>query len=327
MNGRVSDPVIARFLSADPIIQDPYHSQAFNRYSYVWNNPLNATDPTGFVQCTGSRIDRDGCIDDFGNIAAIDTERLARKGIAVVEVGQAEGNVVLAFVRSDAQNNSAQADRVSSPHSEPESASLQGHYEDDPLAANAAQKEVVAALVAAGIVDRTYRGKNAADRAARDWGLVAAPIGARYHLELSAGMYQSDGGVRIGQTFASPHICTKTSKCDTGIDFNDFPTLRGGHAYALVHTHPYENRPLVSNVPISYQIGRNGVGLPTISFKGWDSYVRDDIRIALQPTAHTVYAMDASLRLWKFDYDEWKSKISAMKPGTYDLRNEQIEIK
>jgi len=37
--------------------------------------------------------------------------------------------------------------------------------------------------------------------------------------------------------------------------------------------------------------------------------------------------MDASLRLWKFDYDEWKSKISAMKPGTYDLRNEQIEIK
>jgi RHS repeat-associated protein len=47
MNGRVYDPAIARFVSADPIIQDPYHSQAFNRYSYVWNNPLNATDPTG----------------------------------------------------------------------------------------------------------------------------------------------------------------------------------------------------------------------------------------------------------------------------------------
>ena len=34
-------------MSADPIIQDPYHSQSFNRYSYVWNNPLNATDPPG----------------------------------------------------------------------------------------------------------------------------------------------------------------------------------------------------------------------------------------------------------------------------------------
>lgn len=60
MNGRVYDPVLGRFMSADPIIQDPYHSQSFNRYTYVWNNPLNATDPTGFmcdpVMKTGSRI-------------------------------------------------------------------------------------------------------------------------------------------------------------------------------------------------------------------------------------------------------------------------------
>jgi RHS repeat-associated protein len=62
MNGRVYDPVIARFLSADPIVQDPYHSQSFNRYSYIWNNPLNGTDPTGLVaDCvveTGSRVCR-----------------------------------------------------------------------------------------------------------------------------------------------------------------------------------------------------------------------------------------------------------------------------
>jgi RHS repeat-associated protein len=51
LNGRVYDPVIGRFMSADPIVQDPYHSQSFNRYAYVWNNPLNGTDPTGFV-CT-----------------------------------------------------------------------------------------------------------------------------------------------------------------------------------------------------------------------------------------------------------------------------------
>ncbi len=49
LNGRVYDPVMGRFLSADPIVQDPYHSQSFNRYAYVWNNPLNATDPTGFA--------------------------------------------------------------------------------------------------------------------------------------------------------------------------------------------------------------------------------------------------------------------------------------
>ncbi len=47
MNGRVYDPVVGRFVSPDPWIQDPENSQSFNRYSYVWNNPLRYTDPTG----------------------------------------------------------------------------------------------------------------------------------------------------------------------------------------------------------------------------------------------------------------------------------------
>ena len=49
MNGRIYDARIARFLQADPIIQEPYMTQSLNRYSYVWNNPLNATDPSGYV--------------------------------------------------------------------------------------------------------------------------------------------------------------------------------------------------------------------------------------------------------------------------------------
>ena len=48
MNGRVQDPKLGRFISADPIVQAPDHSQSLNRYSYVWNNPLTMTDPTGF---------------------------------------------------------------------------------------------------------------------------------------------------------------------------------------------------------------------------------------------------------------------------------------
>jgi RHS repeat-associated protein len=49
MNGRVYDPVIGRFISADPVIQSPFESQNFNRYTYVMNNPLKYTDPSGFV--------------------------------------------------------------------------------------------------------------------------------------------------------------------------------------------------------------------------------------------------------------------------------------
>jgi len=48
MNGRVYDPTIGRFLSADPHIQAPYDTQSYNRYTYVKNNPLKYTDPSGF---------------------------------------------------------------------------------------------------------------------------------------------------------------------------------------------------------------------------------------------------------------------------------------
>lgn len=48
MNGRIYDARIARFVQADPHIDGVDGSQGYNRYSYVHNNPLNATDPTGF---------------------------------------------------------------------------------------------------------------------------------------------------------------------------------------------------------------------------------------------------------------------------------------
>ncbi|MCP4278375.1 MAG: hypothetical protein GY776_00005, partial [Alteromonas sp.] len=48
MNGRIYDPVIARFLSPDPFIQAPDFTQNFNSYSYVLNNPLKYTDPSGY---------------------------------------------------------------------------------------------------------------------------------------------------------------------------------------------------------------------------------------------------------------------------------------
>jgi RHS repeat-associated protein len=48
MNGRVYDATLGRFISADPHIQSPLNSQSLNRYSYVMNNPLSYTDPSGF---------------------------------------------------------------------------------------------------------------------------------------------------------------------------------------------------------------------------------------------------------------------------------------
>jgi RHS repeat-associated protein len=54
MNGRVQDPVLGRFVSADPFITEPGFTQNYNRYSYVYNNPLRHTDPSGFGGCDSS---------------------------------------------------------------------------------------------------------------------------------------------------------------------------------------------------------------------------------------------------------------------------------
>jgi RHS repeat-associated protein len=62
MNGRVYDPVLARFLSPDPVVQAPYDSQSWNRYSYVRNNPLRYTDPTGF--CFNGHPAADNAVQD-----------------------------------------------------------------------------------------------------------------------------------------------------------------------------------------------------------------------------------------------------------------------
>jgi RHS repeat-associated protein len=53
MNGRVYDPLIARFTSPDPYTPEPYTTQGWNRYTYVSNNPLAATDPTGHSEFGG----------------------------------------------------------------------------------------------------------------------------------------------------------------------------------------------------------------------------------------------------------------------------------
>jgi hypothetical protein len=52
MNGRVYDPLVARFLSADPIALVG-SGQGANSYAYVLGNPLSLTDPSGFSPADG----------------------------------------------------------------------------------------------------------------------------------------------------------------------------------------------------------------------------------------------------------------------------------
>jgi hypothetical protein len=44
------DPALGRFIQADTIVPEPGNPQSLNRYTYVYNNPLTYTDPSG--HCT-----------------------------------------------------------------------------------------------------------------------------------------------------------------------------------------------------------------------------------------------------------------------------------
>jgi len=55
MGGRTYNPVIGRFMQADPIIQAPTDLQSYNRYAYVRNNPLTLIDPSGYSWWTKFR--------------------------------------------------------------------------------------------------------------------------------------------------------------------------------------------------------------------------------------------------------------------------------
>lgn len=48
MKGRFYDPLLGKFISADPLIPEFMNPQAWNKYAYVLNNPLTLIDPSGF---------------------------------------------------------------------------------------------------------------------------------------------------------------------------------------------------------------------------------------------------------------------------------------
>jgi RHS repeat-associated protein len=49
MQARYYSSMTGRFTSSDPVAGSCWNPQSLNAYSYVWNNPLKLTDPTGMI--------------------------------------------------------------------------------------------------------------------------------------------------------------------------------------------------------------------------------------------------------------------------------------
>ncbi len=84
-NARYYDPVLGRFISADPIVPDPTNPQSLNRYSYVLNNPLKYTDPSGhgWFSKVWKNTKRHIIAGVAGVVAAVATKYNAYVGFAV----------------------------------------------------------------------------------------------------------------------------------------------------------------------------------------------------------------------------------------------------
>jgi RHS repeat-associated protein len=53
LKGRIYDPVLKRVLTPDPLVAMPLFGQAYNRFRYVLNDPMNLVDPTGYQAGSG----------------------------------------------------------------------------------------------------------------------------------------------------------------------------------------------------------------------------------------------------------------------------------
>lgn len=76
MNGRIYGFNIGRFLSVDPFLQFPENSQSANPYSYILNNPMRGTDPTGYL----AETDKAEAVGGPSNDAEVEKEGAKVKG-------------------------------------------------------------------------------------------------------------------------------------------------------------------------------------------------------------------------------------------------------
>jgi RHS repeat-associated protein len=95
MNGRVYDPVTGRFLSPDPVLQDPANAQNYNKYSYVLNNPLKYTDPSGNVITGGVTLNFAPDVKGVSRRMSMASERAWQEMKAQVGSGNQTGSLML----------------------------------------------------------------------------------------------------------------------------------------------------------------------------------------------------------------------------------------
>lgn len=86
MNGRVFDYGLGRFFGVDPVVQFPLNSQSLNPYSYILNNPLSGTDPTGYMGDCPPRIQVCALSQNKLNALAAEVQQMSKGGMSTSDL-------------------------------------------------------------------------------------------------------------------------------------------------------------------------------------------------------------------------------------------------
>jgi RHS repeat-associated protein len=122
--GRMYDPAMKRFLSADPMVSAPAFSQSWNPYSYVLNSPLNLTDPSGFNWYCGATISTNGG-PDVSMLCEGDDPSVHNKAMQQ-DINKSMLDADRRDAKQDAHSNPARSDDAGSNWLQHESALLAG---------------------------------------------------------------------------------------------------------------------------------------------------------------------------------------------------------
>jgi hypothetical protein len=117
MNGRVYDYGLGRFMGVDPFIQFPLNSQSLNPYSYILNNPLSGTDPTGYIACADVKNDKAGsgsCDQALSNGKTVSVDyKIGKSGSISVTTSAANFNAIAADNATRSLNGAPSGQKLS----------------------------------------------------------------------------------------------------------------------------------------------------------------------------------------------------------------------
>jgi RHS repeat-associated protein len=276
MNGRAYDYNLGRFTGVDPFIQFPLNSQSLNPYSYILNNPLSGTDPTGYASCTtdasagecaaaagsggtakvtsqaeGSRIKQTvGTVKNNGDGSATVTNTSNGNAVRVTGLanGGAKGQGTLGT--SSRQNQTASASEknattntsvTNTSGSESSSAApnpeIRGRVgADGPVLPEVGKLAADEGEQAVAGI-RKKRYRNM-DKLASDVADALQPITDHWHTEVGARIFKNGRYYELGSVVSSGDICLRGGGCSVPMDLSR--NLNGvlERVVGYIHMHP-----------------------------------------------------------------------------------------